>query len=235
MIPSDTDFRIFRDYGHIPGLDIAFVADGYVYHTEYDTSHRIPLGSIQRAGDNVLAVVSRLARFKHLATVHNMTDTASSAVYFDLLGVRMISYPAWLGVVITGLMFIINSLIINSDIERSRKKLDLSRRDCVRILLRLILGVVLSLLLALSLAGLLSLLLGWVGASMSWYSRPSLLFFLYSLPALYSVLVVTERTKTNISNKFSLSQSSVSLQMFSFHAVNSIPIIIGSFLTLLAA
>ena len=52
-------FRIFRDYGHIPGLDIAFVRDGYIYHTEYDTSERIALASIQRAGDNVLAVLSR--------------------------------------------------------------------------------------------------------------------------------------------------------------------------------
>ena len=233
MIPSDTDFRIFRDYGHIPGLDIAFVADGYVYHTEYDTSHRIPLGSIQRAGDNVLAVVSRLARFKHLAAVQNMTDTATSAVYFDLLGVRMISYPAWLGVIITGVMFIINGFIINSDIERNTKKLDLSYSDAVRIILTMILGVVLTLLLALSLTGLLSLLLGWLGASMSWYSRPSLLFFLYSLPAVYSVLVVTDTVRTAITNKFALSQGSVSLQMFSFHAVNSILIIIGSFLTLL--
>ena len=126
MIPSDTDFRIFRDYGHIPGLDIAFVADGYVYHTEYDTSHRIPLGSIQRAGDNVLAVVSRLARFKHLATVHNMTDTASSAVYFDLLGVRMVSYPAWVGVVITIVMILSVGVITIRDLEHLDKKYDIA-------------------------------------------------------------------------------------------------------------
>ena len=234
MIPSDTDFRIFRDYGHIPGLDIAFVAEGYVYHTEYDTSSRIPLGSIQRAGDNLLAVVSRLARFKHLATVHNTTENnSSSAVYFDLLGVRMISYPAWLGVFITGFMFIITGLIINSDIERSIKKLDLSYRDCLRIILALVLSLVVSLLLALSVSGLLSLLLGWAGASMSWYSRPSLLALLYSLPTLYCVLLVASFTNTALSNKFSLGQGSVSLQMFSFHTVNSILIMLSSLLTLL--
>ena len=50
---------MFRDHGRVPGLDIAFIDRGEVYHTEHDTAARIPGGSVQRAGDNVLAVLNR--------------------------------------------------------------------------------------------------------------------------------------------------------------------------------
>ena len=253
MVPQSTAStvlfsRIFRDFGRIPGLDIAFVKDGYIYHTEYDTSRRIPLGSIQRAGDNVLSVLSRsdreisflnshflflrLARFKYLGNVDEISDKVGSAVYFDLLGFKMISYPAWLGVLITFLMFFINCYFIIIDFNRTSKKLDITMKDCVTILALIILSLVLCLIVSICVSLLVSLLLSKLGVTMSWYSRPYLLFLLYSLPSLNSVLIVIHRTKLCLNTQFSLS-SAPTLEMFSLHSSNSIFTIISLGLTLL--
>ena len=65
-------------------MDIAYVKNGYIYHTKYDTEDRIPSGSIQRAGDNVLAVVKYLGNSDVLA--HTEDSNRGSIVFFDLLG-----------------------------------------------------------------------------------------------------------------------------------------------------
>lgn len=80
IIPSDTDFRIFRDYGHIPGkiwfpnpclrksiswvflgMDFAHMMYGYRYHTKYDHINYIPAEVLQRTGDNILSLVRVIA------------------------------------------------------------------------------------------------------------------------------------------------------------------------------
>ena len=53
VIPSATDFEIFRDDGEVPGLDFAYVANGERYHTRYDSVDYISKESVQYTGENI--------------------------------------------------------------------------------------------------------------------------------------------------------------------------------------
>ena len=67
LIKSDTDFRVFRDDGDVPGLDLAFVENTEVYHTPHDTFESIRPGSLQASGDNALG----FARLYHTNLMRN--------------------------------------------------------------------------------------------------------------------------------------------------------------------
>lgn len=54
------------------GLDMAYIFNGYVYHTEYDLVNIFPKGALQNTGDNVLALA------KALANAPEMEDTSVS-------------------------------------------------------------------------------------------------------------------------------------------------------------
>jgi hypothetical protein len=94
VIPSDTDFRVYRDEGKLRGLDVALYRDGWGYHTTRDTVDRLEKGSLQEMGDNTLAVLREMAAMD-IPSGH----IASSAVYYDIAGTWMLSYgspAAWL-------------------------------------------------------------------------------------------------------------------------------------------
>jgi len=77
VVPSDTDYRIFRDYGRIPGIDIAYVRNGWVYHTEFDDEKYIKEGAIQRAGENALGLLLGLVHSPHLGNASINADAAT--------------------------------------------------------------------------------------------------------------------------------------------------------------
>jgi hypothetical protein len=95
VIPSATDFEIFRDYGEIPGLDFAYVENGWRYHTRYDSIDYISLESIQYTGNNVLALVKKIANSNELAN----PPEGTYAVFFDYLGLFFVTYTAAAGAV----------------------------------------------------------------------------------------------------------------------------------------
>uniref|UniRef100_A0A8C0FJ50 Endoplasmic reticulum metallopeptidase 1 n=1 Tax=Bubo bubo TaxID=30461 RepID=A0A8C0FJ50_BUBBB len=82
IIPADTDFRIYRDFGNVPGIDLAFIENGYIYHTEYDTSDRILADSIQRAA------------------IHNLKN------FFTAFGLTLISWVCTLVTVLIVAVFV---------------------------------------------------------------------------------------------------------------------------------
>ena len=117
VIPADTDYRIFRDYGNIPGLDIAYMKNGYVYHTKYDSEDRIPAGSVQRAGDNLLAVVRHIAQSEILADTSAHSDGA--VVFFDFLGLFLIHYSELVGACVNIIVVVISFWLTIDKISHS--------------------------------------------------------------------------------------------------------------------
>lgn len=89
IIPSDTDFRIYRDTGGLRGLDVALYQDGYAYHTALDRVERVQPGSIQHMGGNALALVRELATGPLPGDV-----SRSPSIYYDFLGRTMFAYSA---------------------------------------------------------------------------------------------------------------------------------------------
>jgi hypothetical protein len=88
LVPSDTDFRVYSERG-LHALDMAFIEDGYAYHTRLDTPDRVTPGSLQHVGDNTLALARALAEGQLPAS-----PRAGAALYYDLLGVVMFVYSA---------------------------------------------------------------------------------------------------------------------------------------------
>lgn len=94
VIPSATDFEIFRDHGSVPGLDFAYVEAGWRYHTRYDSIDYISLESIQHTGDNIKALMEKMVNSDELAD----PPEGSFAIYFDYLGLFFISYSRGVGI-----------------------------------------------------------------------------------------------------------------------------------------
>ncbi|XP_032306537.1 endoplasmic reticulum metallopeptidase 1 [Drosophila ananassae] len=96
IIPSDTDFRIFRDFGVVPGLDMAGVYNGFVYHTEFDRYTVVSRDSLQHTGDNLLALVRSISRSVEM--YDTLAYSEGHAIFFDFIGLFFVHYQQSTGV-----------------------------------------------------------------------------------------------------------------------------------------
>lgn len=203
IIPSDTDFRIYRDFGNLPGMDLAYTANGYVYHTYYDTPEVVTPGSIQRAGDNIFELVKGILNSPYLANPGEYQH--GHVVFFDYLGLFMIHYPERIGAVInmlTALVVILCTIKkftgFPSKKENPTKAMQsMALTDLLGSLFILILSWVVGIIFPVAL----SLVVTYAGHSLSWYCRPYLLIPLYAAPSLFGIGFVHFITRRLLESK----------------------------------
>ncbi|XP_062134527.1 endoplasmic reticulum metallopeptidase 1-like [Drosophila sulfurigaster albostrigata] len=124
IIPSDTDFRIFRDFGPVPGLDMAGVYNGFVYHTKYDRFDVISRASLQNTGENLLSLV------RSICNAEEMHDTeahsAGHSVFFDFLGLFFVYYLESTGIALNICFAFAGLILVCVSLWRMTKTTDLS-------------------------------------------------------------------------------------------------------------
>jgi Peptidase family M28 len=104
LLPNNTDFTVFKNAG-LQGLNFAFIDGHAFYHQSTDTIKNLDLRSLDHLGSSALSLT------RHFGN-QNLTATASggNAIYFDLLGAMVASYPrTWAGplALLAGALFVV--------------------------------------------------------------------------------------------------------------------------------
>ncbi|XP_064544316.1 endoplasmic reticulum metallopeptidase 1-like [Drosophila montana] len=182
IIPSDTDFRQFKSYGNIPGLDMAQFINGYVYHTKYDVIDVIPREALQNTGDNILGLVRGLANATELRDTE--AYKSGNAVFFDFLGLYFVQYSEATGTCLNfgvagaALIFIIVSMWRMAAISR------VSICHVVRWFILVMIIQIISFVLGLALPIVVAYVFDNLELSLTYYSTPMLVIGLYVCPSL---------------------------------------------------
>ncbi|XP_035796226.1 endoplasmic reticulum metallopeptidase 1-like [Anopheles albimanus] len=182
LIPSDTDFRMFRDYGKIPGMDFAHIANGYRYHTRYDSMDFLSLNVLQRTGDNILQLTRELANGDELAIADPATLPVGQKVFFDFVGLFFLQYDIATSRIINFSVCTLSTVVPLLVLLHNRKANGYLNvlRECGFGLAASILGTVFSLVSCTTIARQMDFL----GNSMSWYTNTYLILGMYCCPAL---------------------------------------------------
>jgi hypothetical protein len=190
VVNSDTDFRVYRDYGVIPGMDYAYVSNGYVYHTSLDVIERIQEGAIQRLGENLVGVIEEIANqpgvLKEIASKSHHSET----LFLDLFGYKMISMSRSNSFMISGVILIGTVIFLMSSSVSFEERIMAFKfvAKCTGLALigSLCTGTMLTLY-----------------APMTWYAQPFLGGATFALPALSMMVHSLERLLEKYKNKLS--------------------------------
>jgi Peptidase family M28 len=87
LLPNDTDLTIFKS-ASLPGINFACIDDFMRYHTQTDSVENIDERSLQHRGASALALT------RHFGDLELDRSHEGNAVYFDVLGMTVLHYPA---------------------------------------------------------------------------------------------------------------------------------------------
>jgi peptidase M28-like protein len=88
QLPNDTDLTVFKR-AERAGINFAYIGGGTQYHTPLDNFADVDAGSVQRRGDQALAMVRAFG-------AANLGDAApGGAVWFDVFAAFVVWWPAW--------------------------------------------------------------------------------------------------------------------------------------------
>lgn len=172
-----------------------------VYHTEFDKASVISKGSIQRAGENILAVAEALIRSPYLSKPSKF-DEGNKWVFYDVVGLFTVRYKMIYGTILNYIaIFGVAVLIFMHFVRNSYHEMSLL--DAF--------GHHLAAFGVMALTGVFMVTVVHVfGLTMCWYSLPELIFPLYIIPMLitgcwvhsyFSLKMRGRRMKPNLSYK----------------------------------
>lgn len=174
-IPSDTDFRIFRDFGNMSGLDFAHYKNGYVYHTAHDNLDQVEPSVLQNTGGNLLELVKAMS-------TRNATAPNAKYVFFDVLGVHMFSYTEMSGAFFNFIIVLVSFFSVFLSFRFAAA--GMNRRQYSVHLLTSVVGPGCTLVLSVLSCALVAFLLDSLGCSMSWYTYKANLTVYYATASL---------------------------------------------------
>ncbi|XP_054739176.1 endoplasmic reticulum metallopeptidase 1 isoform X1 [Anastrepha obliqua] len=188
FIPSDTDFRIFRDHGRVPGLDMAHQYNGYVYHTRFDVPDIVPRGTFQNTGDNVLALVREIANAPELEDPSLYSE--GHTIFFDVLGHSLVFYSETEGVIVNVLVSLVAIITCTYSFKQMAHSTGTKFVKVVNRAITLFGIQVLAVSAAAALCFLMAVLLDLLHMPMTWFTNSWLIMGLYFCPLFFGFAIV---------------------------------------------
>ncbi|KAI8900775.1 hypothetical protein BC833DRAFT_523100 [Globomyces pollinis-pini] len=124
FIGSDTDYRPYATLGKLPGVDVAFYQNRYLYHTPLDDLQHTSKVSLQHMSENLLSAVYTIDESDYLQKKFEQPESDGSPegltgqlfvpsfIYYDKLGVFGISETQKSFIIGMGLMVLVSLIVL---------------------------------------------------------------------------------------------------------------------------